>query len=211
MAARNDPWSLVIPVKRLAVAKSRIELPPRDRADLAIAMATDTVAAAAACVLVRRVIVVTDDRRAASALAGAGVVIVPDEPDAGLNPALRHGALAAGGSRVAALSADLPALTAVALEAVLAAAAGFSRGVVADQAGTGTTVLTASSAAELVPKFGATSFQAHRDAKAVDLTPIAAASVRRDVDTLAELRDAMRLGVGPATEALVARLREQLG
>jgi 2-phospho-L-lactate guanylyltransferase len=134
------------------------------------------------------------------------VVVVPDQPDAGLNPALRHGAAAAGGGPVAAVSADLPTLTATALEAVLAAAERLPRGVVADQAGTGTTVLTASSAAELVPRFGATSFRAHREDGAVDLTPFAADSVRRDVDTLAELRDAVRIGVGAATNALVARL-----
>jgi 2-phospho-L-lactate guanylyltransferase len=211
MAARNDPWSLVIPVKRLTVAKSRIELPPHDRADLAIAMASDTVAAAASCALVAQIIVVTDDPRAAAALAGTAVVVVPDEPDAGLNPALRHGAAAAGDGRVAAVSADLPALTARALEAVLAAAESHPRCVVADQAGTGTTVLTAWSAAELVPRFGVTSFRSHRDEGAVDLTPVAPASVRRDVDTLAELREAVRLGVGAATKALVERLGEQLG
>jgi 2-phospho-L-lactate guanylyltransferase len=211
MAAHHDPWSLVIPVKRLTVAKSRIDLPARDRADLALAMATDTVAAAATCSLVERIIVVTDDPRAADVLAGGIVLVVRDEPDAGLNPALRHGAEAAGGGRTAAVSADLPALTAAALEAVLAAAEPFARGVVADQAGTGTTVLTASSAGELVPRFGATSFGAHRDEGAIDLTPVAAASVRRDVDTLEELREAVRLGVGPATSALVARLDRQLG
>jgi 2-phospho-L-lactate/phosphoenolpyruvate guanylyltransferase len=211
MAAHNDAWSLVVPVKRLTVAKSRIALRAEDRADLAIAMAVDTVAAAVTSGLVRLVIVVTDDARAVASLAGPGVVVVADEPDDGLNPALRHGASAAGGGRIAALSADLPALTAADLDVVLSAAAPHVRAVVSDEAGIGTTLLTAASAADFVPAFGTGSFQAHVAEGAVDLTDIAAASVRRDVDTLEGLRDAVRLGVGEATRQVVARLGSHLG
>jgi 2-phospho-L-lactate guanylyltransferase len=210
MAAHNDEWSLVIPVKRLELAKSRIALPAAERADLALAMATDTVAAAVACALVARVVVVTDDVRAVAALAGPGVTVVADAPDAGLNPALRHGAAAAGG-RIVAVSADLPALTAADLTTVLMAAARQARGVVADESGTGTTVLTAASEAEFMPSFGAASFRAHLCSGSVDLTELAAPSVRRDVDTLAELRDAVELGVGAATQRVVARLGGLLG
>jgi 2-phospho-L-lactate guanylyltransferase len=211
MATHNDAWSLVVPVKRLTVAKSRIALGPADRADLAIAMAVDTVAAAAASSLVGRVIVVTDDARAATALTGPGVVVVADEPDAGLNPALRHGAAVAGSGRVAALSADLPALTTTDLDVVLAAAGPHLRGVVADHAGIGTTLLTAASAAQFAPSFGTESFDAHVAGGAIDLTGVAAASVRRDVDTLQGLRDAVRLGVGEATQQVLARLAGHLG
>jgi 2-phospho-L-lactate guanylyltransferase len=211
MAAHNDEWSLVIPVKRLEVAKSRIALPAAERADLALAMATDTVAAAVACALVARVIVVTDDARAVAALTGPGVTIVADAPDAGLNPALRHGAAASAGSRIVAVSADLPALTAADLTTVLVAAGNHARGVVADESGTGTTVLTAASEADFVPSFGAASFRAHLCNGSVDLTAIAAPSVRRDVDTLAGLRDALGLGVGEATQRVVAQLAGLLG
>jgi 2-phospho-L-lactate guanylyltransferase len=211
MAAHNDQWSLVVPVKRLEVAKSRIALGAADRADLALAMATDTVAAAVACALVSRVVVVTDDARAIAALGGPDVTIVADEPDAGLNPALRHGATAADGPRIVAVSADLPALTATDLATVLVAASRHSSGVVADQTGTGTTVLTAATAATFTPAFGAASFAAHRRAGSVDLTAIAAPSVRRDVDTVEELRIALGLGVGDATQRIVARLTGLLG
>jgi 2-phospho-L-lactate guanylyltransferase len=211
MAAHNDQWSLVVPVKRLEVAKSRISLGTADRADLALAMATDTVAAAVACTLVSHVVVVTDDARAIAALSGPDVTIVADEPDSGLNPALRHGAAAADGRRIVAVSADLPALTATDLATVLVAASRHSSGVVADQTGTGTTVLTAASAAAFAPSFGAASFAAHRRAGSVDLTAIAAPSVRRDVDTVEELRVALGLGVGEATQRVVARLTGLLG
>jgi 2-phospho-L-lactate guanylyltransferase len=212
MAAHNDEWSLVIPVKRLEVAKSRIALPAADRADLALAMAVDTVGAAVACALVTRVVVVTDDARAVAALTGPGVTVVADAPDAGLNPALRHGAAAAAaGSRIVAVSADLPALTAADLTTVLLAAGRHARGVVADESGAGTTVLTAASEADFEPSFGAASFRAHLGNGSVDLTALAAPSVRRDVDTVAGLRDAVGLGVGEATQRVVAGLGGLLG
>jgi 2-phospho-L-lactate/phosphoenolpyruvate guanylyltransferase len=95
-AAAAPRWSLVIPVKVLALAKSRLAgLAGAQRAALALAMAADTVAAAVACPEAAGVIVVTDDSRAAAVLAGLGAVIVPDLPAGGLNPALRHGAGAA--------------------------------------------------------------------------------------------------------------------
>jgi 2-phospho-L-lactate guanylyltransferase len=211
MAAHNDRWSLVVPVKRLEVAKSRIALAAADRADLALAMAMDTVAAAVACSQVGRVIIVTDDPRAVAALARDRVTVVADAPDAGLNPALRHGAIAAAGGRVVAVSSDLPALTPDALAAVLDAAAPHPRGVVADESGIGTTVLSASSVAQFEPAFGVASFAAHRHDGSVDLTGLAAPSVRRDVDTLDELREALRMGVGEATQRVVARLDGLLG
>jgi 2-phospho-L-lactate/phosphoenolpyruvate guanylyltransferase len=90
-------WSLVVPVKVLARAKTRLAaLAGPDRPALALAMAADTVAAALASPEVGRVIVVTDDPQAAEELAGLGAVIVPDRPGRGLNGALRHGAAHAG-------------------------------------------------------------------------------------------------------------------
>lgn len=91
--APAGPWSLVVPLKPLARAKSRLApatgaaLRPR----LALAFARDTVAAALSCPAVRDVVVVTDDTEAGAALAALGARIVPDEPDRGLNAALAHG------------------------------------------------------------------------------------------------------------------------
>src|SRR5262245_35191402 len=86
-------WSLVVPVKVLARAKSRLAvLAGPHRPALALAMAADTVAAALACPVVDRVIAVTDDAEAAGVLAGLGALVIEDEPGRGLNPALRHGA-----------------------------------------------------------------------------------------------------------------------
>src|SRR5256714_6104848 len=90
-------WSLVVPVKVLARAKTRLaSLAGPDRPALALAMAADTVAAALECPQVGRVIVVTDDPQAAEVLAGLGAAVVPDQPGQGLNGALRHRAAHAG-------------------------------------------------------------------------------------------------------------------
>ncbi|CAM5495714.1 Phosphoenolpyruvate guanylyltransferase [Streptomyces alboniger] len=60
-------WTLVIPVKPLARAKSRLSDTAADglRPGLALAFAQDTVAAALACPAVKDVAVVTDDPRQA--------------------------------------------------------------------------------------------------------------------------------------------------
>jgi 2-phospho-L-lactate/phosphoenolpyruvate guanylyltransferase len=195
----GDQWSLLIPVKRLDRAKTRLRIAAGPRADLALAMARDTVSAALACPRVAEVVIITDDARAGDALVELGCRIVADAPDAGLNPALVHGASVASLPQVAALSSDLPALRTGELADVLRRAAAHRRSVVADASGSGTTLLAARSAAALSPAFGVGSLTAHIAAGAVDLTAGAGASVRHDVDDLAALQVAIDLGVGPAT------------
>ncbi|MEV7226533.1 NTP transferase domain-containing protein [Polymorphospora sp. NPDC051019] len=112
---REPTWVVVVPVKRLATAKSRLRGALADpgaeaHARLALAIALDTVAAVLACPPVDRVLVVTDDPIAGPALAALGASVVPDVPDAGLNAAVAHGASLATDRWVAALAADLPAL-----------------------------------------------------------------------------------------------------
>src|SRR4051812_23568084 len=120
----------VIPVKPLTVAKTRLRgaVPDAVHGPLVLAMAGDTVAAVLACPLVERVLVVSDDPRVRAAVAALGAECVPDQPDAGLNAAIAFGARSATG-RVAALTADLPALRTTELtEALTAAAAGGTFG-----------------------------------------------------------------------------------
>ena len=208
----GQSWAVVVPVKRLTRAKSRLDVEPAARVELALAMAADTVAACLAARTVRAVVVVSDDERAAGALRALGAHVVADEPDAGLNPALVHGAVEALRAQpeaaVAALSSDLPALSPAALDALLAAAAQVGVGCVADAAGTGTTMLTARSVGAFRPAFGGQSRQRHVDDGAFDLTTVADPRLRRDVDTFADLMDALRLGCGPATTAVASALDE---
>jgi 2-phospho-L-lactate guanylyltransferase len=203
---------VVVPAKRLAVAKTRLRPLTADTGDAhaawVLALLADTVAAAAASPEVARVVVVTDDPDAAAVVRDLGADTVPDEPDRGLNPALAHGALAAGTAAVAALSSDLPALrteelTAALTAALTAGAAARPRCFVADAGGTGTTLLTAVGAA-LDPHFGRGSAAAHRAGGALELTG-AWPGLRRDVDTAEDLRAAAALGLGPRTARLVGR------
>ncbi|MEU0675018.1 2-phospho-L-lactate guanylyltransferase [Streptomyces sp. NPDC006172] len=205
-------WSLVIPVKPLALAKSRLadtaagELRP----GLALAFAQDTVAAALACPAVRDVAVVTDDALAGRELAALGARVVPDEPRTGLNGALAHGAAFVRAARprspLAALNADLPALRPLQLARVLDAAAEFPRAFLPDAAAIGTTLLAVGPDGELLPAFGPDSRTRHRVSGAVELRLDAVDSVRQDVDTGEDLRAALALGVGPRTAAAAARL-----
>jgi 2-phospho-L-lactate/phosphoenolpyruvate guanylyltransferase len=204
-------WSVVVPAKRLDVAKTRLRPLTADLDDaeaahreLVLALLADTVAAAVACPAVGAVVVVTDEPAAADVAAGLGARTVADEPDRGLNPALEHGARSAPGTTVAALSSDLPALRPHELAAALGAATGLDRAFVADAQGTGTTLLTAVGA-DLRPAFGAGSAEAHLSGGAVPLTG-SWPGLLRDVDTEADLRAALLLGTGPRTAALVARL-----
>ncbi|MFJ8544320.1 2-phospho-L-lactate guanylyltransferase [Streptomyces sp. NPDC093586] len=205
-------WTLVVPVKTLARAKSRLADTADDgvRPGLALAFAQDTVAAALACPAVADVAVVTDDARAGRELAALGARVVPDEPGGGLNAALAHGAAAVRAARpespVAALNADLPALRPRELARVLGAAAEFRRSFLPDAAGIGTTLLAAAPDRELVPAFGPDSRARHHASGAVELRLGAVDSVRQDVDTGGDLRTALALGVGPHTAAVAARL-----
>jgi 2-phospho-L-lactate guanylyltransferase len=204
-------WSLVIPVKVLAIAKSRLTgLAGQRRAELALAMAADTVTAAAACPVVDSVVVVTADAAAAALLSGLGAHVVPDEPEGGLNPALTFGAERADefwpGRGRAGLAADLPALAPAELGRALTEAARVPEGFVADADGTGTTLYTARPGTAFWPRFGTGSRAAHLSAGVAELRLPGLAGLRRDVDTVADLRDAARIGLGPHTAAAAGSL-----
>ncbi|MGY1722502.1 2-phospho-L-lactate guanylyltransferase [Blastococcus sp. SYSU DS0533] len=198
-------WSVVVPAKRLAAAKTRLRPltagPGGDHGALVLALLADTVAAALACERVGSVVVVTDEPASAELVRGLGATTVPDEPDRGLNPALEHGAGRAGSTAVAALSSDLPALRPEELAEALAAAEAAPRCFVADAQGTGTTLLTAAGV-PLHPRFGRGSAHVHETGGAVRLTG-AWPGLRRDVDVPEDLRSALALGAGPCTRGLV--------
>jgi 2-phospho-L-lactate guanylyltransferase len=204
-------WSIVVPVKRLAHAKSRLyaagerRLP--ERSTLVLALALDTVAAALATPSVDRVVVVTDEPQAATTLRELGAITVPDRPDAGLNPALSFGATMAGAiapdAGIAVLASDLPALRPDELEEALRAAARTKRALVCDAGRIGTALLAVAAGLPLDPRYGGASRDAHLASGAVELDgdwP----SLRRDVDTPADLAEAEALGLGAATKAAIA-------
>jgi 2-phospho-L-lactate/phosphoenolpyruvate guanylyltransferase len=204
-------WSVLMPVKVLAQAKSRLAgLAGPHRAELALDLACDTVTAVLQTARVARAVVITDDPVAAAALAGLGALVVPDEPRDGLNAALRHGAAFAAarwpGCGTAALSADLPALRPAELARALNAAAAFQTAFVADAAGDGTTLYAAAPGAAFRPAFGLASRARHAAGGAAELALSGIPGLRRDVDTPADLRGAAALGLGPRTAPLAAEL-----
>ncbi|MDQ4085525.1 MAG: 2-phospho-L-lactate guanylyltransferase [Actinomycetota bacterium] len=203
-------WVVVVPIKRAGIAKSRLTgITAQQRAELARAFPADCVAAALACRGVRAVVAVTDDTVAAARVRTLGARVIPDEPDAGLNPALRHAHTVVrdryGDVGVAVLSGDLPALQPDELATALTRASGSARAFLSDQAGDGTTLLTAAAGCDLDPRFGAGSAHRHRESGAVPLSAEGLDSVRRDVDTPADLQAAVRLGVGPHTDDVLRR------
>ncbi|MFI5907173.1 2-phospho-L-lactate guanylyltransferase [Dactylosporangium sp. NPDC051541] len=217
---RTAAWVAVVPVKPLPAAKTRLRgaVPEAVHPDLVLAMARDTVAAALACRAVARVVVVCDDPAVCAELSGLGALCLPDAPAAGLNAALAYGAQAAqqaeppaagaevpfagagaAGVAVVALTADLPAMRPEDLEAALAAAVRTGRrAFVPDLEGTGTVLLAAPAGEALAPQFGPGSAAAHQRSGAVRLDG-AWPSLRRDVDTAADLDAAARLGLGAHT------------
>ncbi len=203
------PWSIIIPVKPVAVAKSRLTgISVEQRRDLARAFALDTTLAALTTPGVRRVVVVTDDPER-EAFRDLGADLVADRPHAGLNAAIRHGADDVRGRDpdcgLIALAGDLPALRPADLSEVLDAAPS-EYWFVGDTDGTGTTLLAASAGRDLRPAFGPGSWATHHDQGAVEVTSARIERLRRDVDTLVDLGEALRLGVGAYTAKVVAGL-----
>jgi 2-phospho-L-lactate guanylyltransferase len=209
-------WTVIIPVKPAVSAKSRLGL----GAELARALALDTVAAVVACDAVARVIVVTSD----AGFRPPGADIAVEESPAGIDAALRTGvALAAAlptrlptrlpasiatrlPGPLAALLGDLPSLRPADLAVALALAAPHPRAFVADRESTGTTLVTAAAGVSLLTAFGPGSAAAHRALGLRQLELPADSTVTADVDTVEQLDRARELGLGPATLAALAAL-----
>jgi 2-phospho-L-lactate guanylyltransferase len=195
----NDPvqlittpgrWTVVVPLKSSARAKSRIDVDPELRRALARAMALDTVEAAAGAPDVGGVLVVADDAEDVRPLLRIPGVRSLLTATAGLNEAIREGLRPLPDqARVAVLPGDLPSLTSAELQGALAAAARHEFAVVADRQGTGTTLLAASSARRLYPRYGGGSLARHVAAGAVPLEVPVGSGLRRDVDGAVDLAD----------------------
>ncbi len=198
-------WTAVVPVKRTEHAKSRLEgADAHLRRQIALAVASDTVTALQSSRSVAETIVVTDDDAAGRAAQMLGARVVADVPDAGLNPALVHGAERASvwypEAGIVLVSADLPAARPQEVDLALAECARHARSFVCDVAGTGTTMLAGLPGERLRPLFGRRSRAAHHRDGCTEVRRRGIASVRRDVDTWVDLWDAARLGLGPATQ-----------
>jgi 2-phospho-L-lactate/phosphoenolpyruvate guanylyltransferase len=211
-SARPQPlsWSLVIPVKLLAQAKSRLAgIDGPRRSELALAMAADTIAAAVGAASVDAVLVVTDDPAVTDIAARLGALVLPDAPAAGLNEALAYGAAHSETTWPergrAGLAGDVPAARPEELTAALAAAARLGAAFVPDADGTGTVLYAAAPGSDFRPQFGPASRDRHLATGAAEIGAAGSLTgLRRDVDTIADLRRAAEIGLGPRTRALLA-------
>lgn len=199
---------VIIAVKRLAVAKSRLwelfSAPDRER--VVLAMLIDTLTAALAVDTVESITVVTPDPTAAAAARELGAIAVQDPTPEGhpdpLNNAIRFANDQVRTANTVVLQGDLPSLRPGELAAALAAARSHPRSFVTDRQGSGTCALIAFGV-PLNPMFGPGSAGRHRGDGAVALTgdwP----GLRCDIDTPQDLADARLLRLGAATSAILA-------
>lgn len=205
-ATSTGGWTVVVPVKGMAGAKSRLAAGVEEghRRRLALAFALDTLETVLAARCVDRVVLVTSEPLVREPLAGrAGVEVVTD-PGGGLGAAVQAGIAAAPPGRCAVLLADLPAVRPDELDWALTAAAAFPRAMVPDAEDTGTVLLTGLEPDLLVPRFGPGSCRAHQDAGHRPVEVPAGSGLRRDVDRPEDLAAVGRMGVGRHTRAVLA-------
>ncbi|WP_128643217.1 2-phospho-L-lactate guanylyltransferase [Rhodococcus opacus] len=207
----NDgEWAVIVPIRRLTEAKSRLAVPAHQlRSDFANAFLLDTIEAIRGSGQVRSIFVVSPDP---SQLNLPGCHIERDEAT-GINDAVQIGRRAAvkGGhvGPVAAVLPDLPALRSRELALLLQLTRREQRAFVPDYSGTGTTVVTACTPETLDTSFGFDSAERHRNAGFCELD-LLLPSIRRDVDTFADLTSAAILGLGGQTSQLIPNRKSLL-
>jgi 2-phospho-L-lactate guanylyltransferase len=210
-------WSVIVPVKLLADAKSRLHV-DHGRAELALAFFSDVLTAVRAAQDVAQVIVVGDEPAVHDMVqhsADPRVHLLPQGETPGLNPAIRHAASQLPPySPVAVIASDLPCLDGATVSMVLQQASAYPRAFVTDAQGIGTTMIFQKDGSSLEPAFGTRSRARHRQLGYLELPAEASyreddtarqrwARARRDVDTAVDLWDAARIGVGPATAMIL--------
>ncbi|GAB18333.1 hypothetical protein GOEFS_052_00060 [Gordonia effusa NBRC 100432] len=211
---RMPAIAVVLAVKELANAKTRLTDAVPDREKLVLAMFADTVDAVRAAG-VEHVVVVSPDADVAAWARHHRLIHISDaERDSSLNAAFALGADAARTTdrqlvSIVLLQADIPAVRPAEFAAAIAAARPYPRAVVADRDGTGTTMLVRQAHITEDSSFGPGSAAAHRNAGAVDLDPLGQnwPGLRTDVDTLADLAAAAELGVGEHTSKWIQARR----
>lgn len=202
MTAPTAPsWFVVVPVRGRLEDKSRLQPQWGGQTPLlAAAMAQDTVHACLRAVGTGRVVVVTLDSAWLGSLR-ADVHLAAD-PGAGLDEAARAGGSAARRldprCAVAVILGDHPALRSSELQDALLLAGAHPHTVVADDAGTGTALLTAAPGMPLQPSFGEDSAARHVTGGHI-LLHGPWPGLRLDVDDVDALGRAERLGVGEHT------------
>jgi 2-phospho-L-lactate/phosphoenolpyruvate guanylyltransferase len=156
----------VVPVKRFAVAKSRLApgVEETRKPQLVAAMVADVLEAIGEARLVERTIVVSHEPRAAELAAAAGAELLSDFEDASHSAAALAGivaAEAAGAECVALLPGDCPLLDPRELDKMLTGVPDPYVAVIPDRHGTGTNALVLAPPSAIEPAFGEGSRERH--------------------------------------------------
>jgi len=199
-------WTAIVPIRSLTDGKTRLAGYP-GASVLTEAFAKDVIAACMACPGIDKVALVSPDPRVVDLAEASGCIGIAETDPDGINDAIAHARRELPTTeRIVAILGDLPCIDGESLSAVLNAAREHETSFVSDTAGTGTTIWCTSDPSAR-SHFGHHSRAEHRAAGAIELglqqTSPEWARARRDVDTDIDLWDAARLGLGPATRAIV--------
>lgn len=203
MSATDRVTWAIVPIRGLEAAKTRLgdDLDPEERRALVVELLRRTLEATRDASRIAGTVVVTMDPEAARIAVGLrGIGLVERAP--GLNAAIaaaRSVTLARGATDVLVLPADLPGITAAAVDDIVDRAVAFGTdpdarvlGIVAlvpDRHGSGTNALFVSPPALIDPAFGEGSRQRHRaSAEAAGATYLELdGPLSLDLDTAADL------------------------
>jgi 2-phospho-L-lactate guanylyltransferase len=205
----------VVPVKRFAVAKSRLATGVEEtrKPELVAAMVADVLEAISEARLVDRTIVVSQEPRAAELAGAAGADLLSDFEDSSHSAAALAGiaaAEAAGADCVALLPGDCPLLDPRELDKMLTGVPDRYVAVIPDRHGTGTNALVLAPPDAIEPSFGEGSRERHVAAARAAGVPYGVEelpSLGLDLDTPADIvaltmRVEMRGGAKRTAKAL---------
>jgi 2-phospho-L-lactate guanylyltransferase len=203
----------IVPVKAWQLAKSRLTVSCEHRIELARAFALDALDVLRGTPSIASIVLVTAEPELLSPPPGRrGITVLEEAPQTSsdpLNDAVRLGRGWAEVHRAAdgllVVPSDLPAMTSQALQSAVDQLVGFDRAFVPDLVGEGTTLLFARRPGTMRPQYGRRSAFLHRADHYAAVTAVDPA-VRRDVDTLRDLAEARRLGVGAHTGSALGPL-----
>jgi 2-phospho-L-lactate/phosphoenolpyruvate guanylyltransferase len=190
-------WHAIVPAKRLKDAKTRL-----GREDLALPFLTDVINAIKGSHYIASVTVVSADPTICRLAEEFGCQIVDEKNSEGLLSAIDLGInhlAAADQENLLVVLGDLPCLMPTHIDLFVNEGKVHTSAFLSDAEGTGSTMWMRTGSTSPTPLFGVRSRAKHRQAGAHEIAHKDLAGAHRDVDTLVNLWDAERIGVGGAT------------
>lgn len=204
--ASQGTWTAIIPIRSFTEGKTRLSTPQATTSSLIQAFADDVIHACSTCSEISRTVVVSPDPQVLALAQERGCEVFEEHGATGINEAIASARRIIDGPVIAILG-DTPCITGEILTMVLQEARDHGTSFVADASGVGSTMWCVQPTSSATSHFGHHSRAEHRAHGAAELgarNPSPEwARARRDVDTDIDLWDAIRLGLGPATSALL--------